>query len=139
MRALEGAALAHFACHGHFRSDNPLFSSLELADGNLTALELQRLRRPPSVIVLSACNLALSDRRPGDELLGIAAALLGVGTRTIVASVAPIPDAAAANLMVAFHGELARGAPPATALARVQANLPARSAASAAFVCLGAG
>jgi hypothetical protein len=139
MRALEGAALAHFACHGHFRSDNPLFSSLELADGNLTALELQRLRRPPSVIVLSACNLALSDRRPGDELLGIAAALLGVGTRTIVASVAPIPDAAAANLMVAFHGELARGGSPATALARVQANLPARSAASAAFVCLGAG
>jgi hypothetical protein len=137
--ALEGASLAHIACHGSFRSDNPLFSSLELADGNLTALELQRLRRPPRVIVLSACNLALSDRHPGDELLGLAAALLGIGTRTIIASVAPVHDATAARLMTAFHRELILGARPATALARVQGDLRGKSAAAAAFVCLGAG
>jgi hypothetical protein len=135
LRALEGAGLAHFACHGHFRADNPLFSSLELADGDLTALQLQRLRKPPSLIVLSACDLALSDQQPGDELLGIAAALLGIGTRTIVASVAAIPDATAEQIMIAFHRGLAGGAPPASALARAQADLPD----AAAFVCLGAG
>jgi CHAT domain-containing protein len=138
LAALDGVGLAHFACHGQFRADNPLFSSLELADGSLTALQLQRLRRPPSLIVLSACDLALSDRHPGDELLGIAAALLGIGTRTIVASVAPIPDATAERIMVAFHSELAGGASPASALARVQADLPDAAAMSAAFVCLGA-
>jgi CHAT domain-containing protein len=91
------------------------------------------------LIVLSACDLALSDRQPGDELLGIAAVLLGIGTRTIVASVAPIPDATAARLMVAFHREIAGGVSPAAALANVQADLPVRSAAFAGFVCLGSG
>jgi CHAT domain-containing protein len=139
LRALDGAALAHLACHGRFRADSPLFSSLELADGPLTTLELQRLRRPPEVLVLSACDLALSDRHPGDELLGLSAALLAMGTRTIVASVVPVPDAAARRLMLAFHRELAGGASPALALARAQAGLRKGSEALAGFVCLGAG
>jgi tetratricopeptide (TPR) repeat protein len=139
LAALDGAALAHLACHGRFRADSPLFSSLELADGPLTTLELQRLRRPPEVLVLSACDLALSDRHPGDELLGLSAALLAMGTRTIIASVVPVPDAAARRLMLAFHRELAGGASPALALARAQAGLRKPSEALAGFVCLGAG
>jgi CHAT domain-containing protein len=133
LAALDGATLAHVACHGRFRSDAPLFSSLELADGPLTALDLQGMRRPPEVLVLSACDLALSDRRPGDELLGVAAAMLAMGTRTVVASVVPVHDAGSRRLMAAFHRELVT-APPATALACAQANAPL-----AGFVCLGSG
>jgi CHAT domain-containing protein len=132
LAAIDGAALAHIACHGRFRADSPLFSSLVLADGPLTALDLQRLRRAPELLVLSSCDLALSYRHAGDELLGFSAAMLGMGTRTIVASVVPIPDAAARRLMVAFHTQLARGASPAIALANARA-LPA------GFVCLGVG
>jgi len=139
LAALDGAALAHAACHGRFRSDNPLFSSLELADGPLTALDLQRLRRPPDVLVLSSCDLALSDRQEGDELLGLSALLLARGTRTIVASVAPVPDLAARRLMIELHRELVDGAPPATALAEAQAGLQDRSAVPGTFVCLGTG
>jgi hypothetical protein len=139
LAALDGAVIAHIACHGRFRSDSPLFSSLELADGPLTALDLQRLRRPPEVLVLSSCDLALSDRRPGDELLGLSAALLGMGTRTIVASVVPVPDAAARRLMLSFHRELVAGASPAAALARAQAGLRAGPRSTAGFVCLGSG
>ena len=134
LAALDGAALAHLACHGRFRADSPLFSSLELADGPLNVYELQGLRRAPEVVVLSACDLALSQLHPGDELLGLAAALLGMGTRTIVASVVPVPDAAARRLMLAFHAQLLDGLAPAAALARAQAN-----ARVAGFVCLGAG
>jgi hypothetical protein len=137
--ALDGAALAHVACHGRFRADSPLFSSLELADGALTVHELQLLRRAPELLVLSSCDLALSERHPGDELLGLAAALLAMGTKTIVASVVPVPDAAARRLMLAFHRQLLAGTPPATALARAQAGLRGRSAALAGFVCLGTG
>ena len=126
--------VAHIACHGRFRADSPLFSSLELADGPLNVYELQGLRRAPELVVLSACDLALSDRQPGDELLGLAAALLGMGTRTIVASVVPIPDAAAKRTMLAFHRNLAGGDAPATALAKAQAR-----AAVPGFVCLGVG
>jgi CHAT domain-containing protein len=134
LRALDGAAVAHLACHGHFRSDSPLFSALELADGPLNVYELQRLRRAPELVVLSACDLGLSALHPGDELLGLATALLGMGTRTVVASVAPVPDAAARRLMLAFHKRLLAGDAPATALAGAQARTE-----SASFVCLGAG
>jgi CHAT domain len=138
LAALDGAALAHVACHGRFRADAPLFSSLELADGPLTAYDLQGMRTPPEVLVLSACDLALSDRRPGDELLGVAASLLAMGTRTVVASVVPVHDAASRRLMRAFHRELL-DAPPATALARAQATAGRDAARVAGFVCLGFG
>jgi CHAT domain len=139
MDALDGATVAHLACHGHFRSDSPLFSSLELADGPLNAYELQRLRRPPQLIVLSACDLGTSETRPGDELLGIAAALIGMGTRTIIASVVPVPDAGAKRLMISLHRRLAAGDPPAAALARAQAGLKRGGYGQAGFVCLGTG
>jgi len=134
LAALDGAALAHLACHGRFRADSPLFSSLELADGPLNVYELQSLKRAPDVVVLSACDLALSDRHPGDELLGLAAALLGLGTRTIVASVVPVPDAAAKRVMLSFHRNLAAGDAPAAALAKAQARADVPG-----FVCLGSG
>ena len=58
MHALDGATVAHLACHGHFRSDSPLFSSLELADGPLSGYQLQRLRRAPELIVLeNVCGI----------------------------------------------------------------------------------
>ncbi|MDQ6778136.1 MAG: CHAT domain-containing protein [Actinomycetota bacterium] len=138
-RALDGATVAHLACHGRFRSDSPLFSSLELADGPLSAYELQRLRRAPELIVLSACDLAASDTHPGDELLGFAAALLDMGTRTIIASVVPVPDAPVKRLMLGLHRHLLDGAPPAVALSRAQAALPRRESALNGFVLLGAG
>jgi hypothetical protein len=134
LAALDGAALAHLACHGRFRADSPLFSSLELADGPLNVYELQQLAHAPELVVLSACDLALSALHPGDELLGLAAALLGMGTRTIVASVVPVPDAAARRLMLAFHRELLAGTRPAAALAHAQAG-----AKTAGFICFGAG
>ncbi len=139
MEALEGATVAHLACHGHFRADSPLFSSLELVDGPLNAYELQRLRRPPEVIVLSACDLATSDMRPGDELLGFAAALIGMGTRTILASVVPVPDAGAKRLMTSLHTHLTAGDSPSVALAKAQEGLGPRGYGLAGFVCLGTG
>jgi CHAT domain-containing protein len=135
MAALDGATVAHVACHGHFRSDSPLFSSLELADGPLNAYELQRLRRPPQLMVLSACDLGTSDTRPGDELLGFAAALIGMGTRTIIASVVPVPDSGAKRLMISLHGGLTAGAKPSVALATAQQDVSRQ----AGFVCLGTG
>ena len=44
---LATADIAHVACHGHFRSDSPMFSSLELVDGPLTVYDLESLGAPP--------------------------------------------------------------------------------------------
>jgi CHAT domain-containing protein len=139
LRALDGATVAHLACHGRFRADSPLFSSLELADGPLNAYELQRLDRAPELIVLSACDLATSTAQAGDELLGLAAALIAMGTRTIIASVLPVPDALAQKVTVTLHRQLAAGESAAQALAHVQATLPSSQVALAGFVCLGVG
>ncbi|MBM3678361.1 MAG: CHAT domain-containing protein [Actinobacteria bacterium] len=139
LAAMDGARIAHFACHGHFRADAPLFSSLELYDGPLNVYDLQQLKRPPGMVVLSACDLGLSEARPGDELLGMATALLAMGTRTVIASVIPIPDRIARKVMVAFHTHLVGGKRPAEALALAQAALPPRDRIFAGFVCIGAG
>ena len=55
LAALDGAGLAHLACHGRFRADSPLFSSLEMADGPLNVYELQNL--PPSAGGVRALGL----------------------------------------------------------------------------------
>jgi tetratricopeptide (TPR) repeat protein len=136
--ALDGAELAHVAAHGTFRVDNPLFSSLQLADGPLTVYDLEGLARAPRRMVLSACDSGLSGVRPGDELMGLAGALFALGMSTLVASVVPVPDAATKDLMVALHQRLQAGLSPAAALASTQAA-SGRDAVPASFVCFGAG
>lgn len=131
--ALDSTAVSHIAAHGRFRSDQPLFSALELADGPLYVHDLDRLRRGPRLLVLSACEAGLSGVRPGDELMGLAAALLGCGTSTLVASVVPVPDEPTAAVMTALHGALRSGLAPSAALALAQAEH-----GQLGFVCFGA-
>ncbi len=141
-RALEGAELVHVAAHGRFRADNPFFSSLRLADGPLTVYDLEALERAPRRLVLSACDSGLSAVRPGDELMGLAAALFALGTTTLIASVVPISDAATRPLMLRLHELLGEGLAPATALARAQAQRATSHgdfAVAVSFVCFGAG
>lgn len=143
LRLMDGAGRLHVAAHGKARADNPLFSALCLADGPLTVHELESLVRPPHQVSLAACDTGRPHRVAGEEVLGIAAALLGVGTATLVAPVVPVPDAATVPLMCGYHTAVRRGVRPAEALARVQAGTDraegARWAAAVGFVCLGAG
>lgn len=143
MRAMDGACLVHVAAHGHFRSDNPLFSSLRLADGPLTVYDLERLAVPPQTVVLSACGSGLSAVRPGDELMGLSASLLGMGTRALLAPVTDMDDAGATAFMAMVHRALWEGVAPASALARAQERVmgdgPVSLAAAGGFSCFGAG
>lgn len=141
--ALDGARLAHLATHGHVRADNPLFSSLELADGPLMVYDLERLDRAPDTVVLAACDTGRPVVRAGDELLGLGATLLAQGTRRLVAPVLAVLDLDTAPLMIAFHRHLAAGRSVAAALAAAQQDTrdvhPAGPAAVSGFVCMGAG
>jgi CHAT domain-containing protein len=141
--SVDGAAMAHIAAHGTFRADNPLFSALTLADGALTVYDLERLRTAPRCMVLSSCDAGLSAVRPGDALMGLAAAVLGLGTETLIASVSPVPDEGASLLMAALHAELAAGSGPAMALARAASSLDVgdhrMQAVAAGFACFGSG
>ncbi|SDJ72758.1 CHAT domain-containing protein [Nonomuraea jiangxiensis] len=132
--ALDGASFAHFATHGHHERENVFFSRLDLADGPLMAYDLQRLGRAPGHVVLSACDVGQAVVRAGDELLGFTAALLYLGTSTVISSLTRVPDETAGRIMMTYHRNVAAGARPADALAAASADEPA-----AAFVCFGAG
>jgi tetratricopeptide (TPR) repeat protein len=140
LEQLDGADLAHLATHGRFRADSPLFSSLDLADGPLTVHDLERLRRAPYRVVLSACESGVLAPVGAQELLGLAAALFSIGTAGLVSSVGEVNDAATAELMVGLHDALAQGDDPATALLAVRraaVDDPVASGTAAAFVALG--
>jgi tetratricopeptide (TPR) repeat protein len=143
LAGLDGANVAHIAAHGRVRGDNPLFSALDLADGQLTVYDLERLRTPPRLVLLSACQSGVGQALAGDEVMGLTATLFALGTRTVVATVIPIPDQAARPLMLALHDGLRRGLPPATALTRARDEVdqddPSQLATAAAFCCYGAG
>ena len=142
--AMEGADLVHIAAHGDFRSDNPQFSAIRLTDGPLTAYDLERLRRAPRRVILSACESGRTAVLAGDEILGLAATLLGLGVQAIVATVVHVPDAETVPLMLAPHAELRAGRSLAEAVALAQQRAYSTDdgpsvAAAAAFVCIGAG
>jgi len=131
--SIDGAELVHIAAHGRFRADNPQFSAIDLADGPLTVYDLERIRRAPRRMILSACDSGLSAVHPGDELMGLAGAVFSLGTSTLIASVVPVADDVTKALMVELHRELCAGASPTTALAKAQEQVRADG-----FVCFGA-
>jgi hypothetical protein len=140
--SLAGASVAHLACHGHFRSDNPLFSWLDLDVGPLTAYDLERLEQAPQTVVLSACDSGGGRASAGDELLGFTSTLFARGTRAVVASVVAVPDAETVAVMTDLHRRLAAGCgvAAATSAARsaVDRDDPAGYVASVGFQTYGA-
>ncbi|MFJ3421751.1 CHAT domain-containing protein [Streptomyces sp. NPDC086082] len=121
---LDGATLAHIAAHGTFRADSPLFSSLRMADGPLIVHDFERLARSPYRIILSSCDTARLASVGADELLGLVTALLPLGTAGVIASSAPVNDAAVVPLMLSLHKGLSTGLSLAEALRDARAALP---------------
>lgn len=134
--------LVHLAAHGSFRRDNPLFSAIELVDGPLTGYDLERLSRSPTRAVLSACETGRPTAVAGGEVLGLAATMLGIGVRSVVAPLLPISDEATVPIMARLHEGLRAGRPTAEALARATdeafAAGDASLAAGVSFVAVGA-
>jgi CHAT domain-containing protein len=58
------ADIIHLACHGQFRPDNPMFSSLHLADGWVTVRDLYAIRLKAKLVTLSACETGLNKFTP---------------------------------------------------------------------------
>lgn len=132
--ALDGAGLAHISAHATVRAGSAPLSRLLLADGALYGYELEAIPRPPRRVVLSTCDAARGDVTSAGWPLGPASTLLGGGTATVIASVAPVHDEETAAFMVAVHRRMAAGATPAHALAAVP-----RTPGVLGFNCLGAG
>jgi tetratricopeptide (TPR) repeat protein len=133
--ALAAARVVHLAAHGTHQPENPLFSSIRLADGPVFAYELDDTAGIAEHVVLSACELGQATFRPGDEALGLTSVLLHLGTRSVISGVAKLHDEVAAEVMPRYHRALAAGMESDLALAEAcgsAGTLPAP------FVCFGA-
>lgn len=122
-QALATADLAHLACHGVPRADNPMFSSLVLADGAVTVQELHRAGIAPRRLVLASCHSGADVAYAGDEVLGFVSAMLARGTAGVVANIAAVPDVEVVDLMVGLHRRLAAGDTMARALNAARAGI----------------
>jgi CHAT domain len=118
---LVDAPLAHFATHARFDPRSPMQSSVELADGSLTAGSALSLNLRTDLVVLSACEAGISARLAGDERVGVTHAFLHAGARAVIGALWSVDDAASAALMEGFHERRARHGDTALALAEAQA------------------
>lgn len=101
--------LLHLACHGQFRPENPLFSSLHLADGWVTVRDICAQKLTAGLVTLSACETGMNKIFAGDEILGLARGFLSAGASSLVLSLWTVSDEATARLMKSFYENLQRG------------------------------
>jgi CHAT domain-containing protein/predicted LPLAT superfamily acyltransferase len=96
----------HLSCHGFFDPTDPLASGLQLADGVLTARDIMGLKLNADLVTLSACQTALSEHQPGDELVGLTRALLYAGASSVLVTLWSVDAVAALELMGDFYSRL---------------------------------
>jgi len=125
----------HVAGHGVHAGDHPLFSAVELADGPWFGHDIDLLPRTPSVVVLSACELGQVSVLRGEESVGMTAAWLHAGARTVLSSPALVADEVACEALAHWHRLVAAGTTPADALAEVIVSTDG----VVPFQCFGAG
>lgn len=114
------ADVLHLACHGQFRPDSPLFSSLKLGDGWMTVRDAYTLDVAAGLVTLSACETGVSAIAPGDELIGLVRGFLYAGASTLMLSLWMVDDEATAETMTDFYTHLRAGLRPAAALRAAQ-------------------
>ncbi len=122
--AMAGADVVHVAAHGTHHDESPLFSSVRLHDGPVFAHELHRRGVAAQHVVLASCDVGSAHLRAGDEALGLTAALLSSGVRSVLAAVAPVRDDVTRSVMGAYHEGLRRGLDAAAALEHATAGVP---------------
>jgi CHAT domain-containing protein len=119
------ASIIHFACHGEYQPDSPLFSSLLLSptsddNGRLEAHEIFGLSLNCDLVTLSACETGLAKVTQGDEIIGLARSFIFAGAPSLITSLWKVDDLATAIMVKRFYRSLASGMPKAEALRRAQ-------------------
>jgi len=146
---LNDAHCVHFSCHGYFNFENPLLSSLLLADCYIdpAPLELDSTHhlllqdgrsidlskcftladvftldlRSCCLVTLSACETGFIDFRSlSDEYIGVPSGFIYAGSPSVVSSLWRVDDMASALLMIRFYQNLQTGSTVAVALNTAQ-------------------
>jgi tetratricopeptide (TPR) repeat protein len=122
----------HFASHVEIDEEHPERSRIVMApgagadDGYLQAREIERMRLPCRLVVVSGCRSGQGRILDGEGVVGLSHALHGAGVRSLVTSLWDVTDDGAAEAMARFY-ELAAGRTVGEALCETQRALRASS------------
>lgn len=116
----EGYQGLHIASHGILDSKDAQQSYIQLASERLTLKEIWGLDlRGVELVTLSACQTALGESNPGDDMISLENAFVFAGAHAVVASLWKVDDAATGALMVEFYRQL-KSETPTRALQKAQ-------------------
>ena len=98
----------HFATHGSYNYNQPLYSHLlfppsDEDDGRLNVFEVLEMNLNASLITLSACETGLGNISQGDELVGLSRAFLFAGSSSVIVSLWAVADYPTSLLMANFY------------------------------------
>jgi CHAT domain-containing protein len=106
-RHASGLRVLHLSTHGIFRRDNPLFSSIQLADGQLNLLDLEHAVVDTELVTLSSCSSGSTASVGGDERLGLIRGFLAAGAGNLLVALWDIDDASTMEFMRSFYTHIA--------------------------------
>jgi len=92
-------------------------------DGLLMPEEIARLDDRSALTVLAACRTALGPGEDGQALASLTGSFLAAGSRSVLATLWDVGDAATAAFMAQFYWELGQGLTPAEALRAAKRHL----------------
>ncbi|MES1211582.1 MAG: CHAT domain-containing protein, partial [Acidobacteriota bacterium] len=125
--------LLHFATHGFVDNDHPELSGLALAsvdkdghplEGFLRLQDLYALHLESDLVVLSGCETGLGRDLRGEGLQSLTHGFLHAGASQVIASLWPVRDRAATELMLRLYRAMLRdGMRPAAALRAAQLQM----------------
>jgi CHAT domain-containing protein len=122
MAEVKSFDLVHIACHGQFREDNPMYSSVRLADGWVTANDILKQRLKAGLVTLSACETGMSKVAGSEEIMGLARGFVSAGAGSLVLSLWTVNDEATGVIMSKFYDHL-RSKTPGAALRAAQREM----------------
>ncbi|KZV69360.1 hypothetical protein PENSPDRAFT_753434 [Peniophora sp. CONT] len=108
LAAIDKHPWIHFACHGKQDTADPTQSSFALHDGPLTLSMLMssKVADNAELAFLSACQTATGDENIPEESAHLAAGMLAVGFKGVVATMWSIADADAPIVVKAYYRRL---------------------------------
>jgi len=90
---MESHSSIHFACHANQNIENPLKSGFYLHDGRLELADIMKQKIAHCELAfLSACQTSTGHEKLSEEVVHLAAGMLAVGYRSVVATMWSIND-----------------------------------------------
>ncbi|MFJ8112081.1 CHAT domain-containing protein [Streptomyces sp. NPDC096132] len=124
LRNADGPRILHIAGHGRFDAQHPMKSGIPLGRQSLTARDFSELRLRCELVTVGTCESGITERRPGDELLGLARALVIAGADALLLSLWEVDQLSTGMLLQRFYRAwLVEGQPKAQALRTAQRAL----------------